>query len=131
MKVLVAGGTGFVGKYVVEALEKSPHSYTLLTRKKVSRPHIVVDFFDKDSLQKAFEQEKPDVLINLIGILVEEPSKGITFENIHYLIPKILYKVAKDSGIKHIIHMSALGVSEEAPSMYHHTKLLEIGRAHV
>jgi NAD dependent epimerase/dehydratase family. len=30
----VAGGTGFVGKYVLEALEKSTHSYTLLTRKK-------------------------------------------------------------------------------------------------
>jgi Predicted nucleoside-diphosphate-sugar epimerases len=124
MKVLVAGGTGFVGKYVVEALEKSTHSYTLLTRKKVSKPHVVVDFFDEESLKKAFEQEKPDVLINLIGILVEEPSKGITFENIHYLIPKNLYTVAKEYGIKHIIHMSALGVSEEAPSMYHHTKLL-------
>jgi len=124
MKVFVAGGTGFVGKYVVEALSKTNYSYKLLTRRKVDKPHILVDFFDIKSLKNVFEEEKPEVLINLIGILVEQPSKGITFEHIHYILPKNLYTVAKEYGIKHIIHMSALGVSEEAPSMYHHTKLL-------
>lgn len=124
MKIIVAGGTGFVGKHVVEELKKANCDFRLLTRRKVDKPHILVDFFDTKSLKTAFEEEKPDILINLIGILVEEPSKGVTFENIHYLLPKNLYTVAKEYGVKHIIHMSALGVSEEAPSMYHHTKLL-------
>ncbi len=124
MKVLVAGGTGFVGRHVVEELERANYDYTLLTRRKVDKPHILVDFFDKNSLKGALEKENPNILINLIGILMEEPSKGITFENIHYLIPKNLYSLAKDFGISHIINMSALGVSEEAPSMYHHTKYL-------
>lgn len=124
MKIFVSGGTGFVGRYVVEELSKNSYEYVLLTRRKLDKPHIMVDFFDKKSIKEAFSKEKPDILINLIGILTEIPSKGITFENIHYLLAKNLYEVAKEENVKHIIHMSALGVSEEAPSMYHHTKLL-------
>ena len=36
---------------------------------------------------------KPDVLINCIGIIREFPSKGITFEKIHYGIVDFLVKL--------------------------------------
>ncbi len=130
MKVLVTGGTGFVGRYVVRELIASGHDPVLLVRdaekaKTIfgeSVKAIEVDFYSKDSLGRALEEAGAGYLIHLIGILFEIPRKGITFERVHYEIPKNLYEVAEEKGIKKVVHMSALGTADGAPSRYHQTK---------
>ena len=132
MKVLITGATGFVGRYVVkEAYNRGYHVGCLVRDKsKLSRffgksvEGFEVDFDDKRSISKAFERFKPDYLIHLIGILVENKRRRETFTRVHYVYAKNLYDVAKEFQVKKVIHMSSLGTHKNAPSMYHRTKYM-------
>lgn len=132
MKVLITGSTGFVGRYIVNALlsegfeiaspVRDPDKLRRLYGDKVKG--YKVDFESKSSIRKAFEDFDPQYIIHLIGILYEEQSKGITFYKVHYLYSKNIYQTAKEYGVKKVIHMSALGTHPDAPSSYHKTKYM-------
>ncbi|MEJ5227383.1 NAD-dependent epimerase/dehydratase family protein [Thermodesulfovibrio sp.] len=132
-KILITGGTGFVGRYVVREALKSGYEVHLIVRnlekaKKLFPEnvsfHPLEIFTDRLNLSSIVEKVKPQYIIHLIGIIQEIKSKGITFEKVHYEYAKILYEAVKQNPPKKIIHMSALGVDENAPSKYHITKLM-------
>ncbi len=132
-KVLITGGTGFVGRYVVREALKKGYEVHLVARNPFKAQkifsegvkfHFLDDFSKKDELRKIIDAIKPDYVIHLIGIIQEIKSKGITFEKVHYEYSKTLYEILREIPPKKIIHMSALGVDEKAPSKYHITKLL-------
>ncbi|MCS7203373.1 MAG: NAD-dependent epimerase/dehydratase family protein [Thermodesulfovibrio sp.] len=131
-KLLITGSTGFVGRYVVNAaLKKGLEIYLLVrnpSKAKVLygqsvRIYVVEDFTDKNNLLKILKEIDPEYVIHLIGIIQENRSKGVTFEKVHYEYSKQLYDLLKDFSPKKVVHMSALGVDEKAPSQYHITKL--------
>lgn len=131
-KVLITGGTGFVGRYVVNLTLKKGYGVHLLVRNlKKARNifgnkihcHVIDDLTEIEKLRDIIKILKPDYVIHLIGIIQEIKSKGITFEKVHFEYSKGLYEVLKEFPPKKIIHMSALGVDEKAPSKYHITKL--------
>lgn len=132
-RLLITGATGFVGRYVVkEALNKgyevhlivrNPNKAQRLFSDRV-KIHQLDNFLDREKLLKIIKETKPSYVIHLIGIIQEIKSRGITFERVHLEYPKILYDVLKSFPLKKIIHMSALGVDERAPSKYHITKLM-------
>src|SRR5206468_414885 len=55
-------------------------------------------------------------------IIMEKPSKGITFERIHFEGAKNVIDAAVRNGVRRFVHMSALGVRADAVSTYHRTK---------
>ncbi len=133
-KILITGGTGFVGRYVVrEGLKKGYEIHLIIRNPSKAqkiffseslRLHQLHDFTNKIELSKIISKIKPDYVIHLIGIIQEIKSKGITFEKVHYEYSKNLYEALKQIPPKKIVHMSALGVDEKAPSKYHRTKLM-------
>lgn len=130
MKVLITGSTGFVGRYIVNKLLEEGYEVASAVRntKKLQRLYgnsvkgYKVDFESEESLKEAFKDFRPDFVVHLIGILYEERSKGATFQKVHYLYSKNLYKVAKGFDIKKAVHMSTLGTDRSSPSSYHKTK---------
>jgi NADH dehydrogenase len=132
MRVLITGSTGFVGRYIVEHLLNEGYQMASPVRNADKLKSLYgekvkaykVNFEDASSIRYAFEDFKPDYLIHLIGILYQEPSKGITFYKVHYLYSKNLYQTAKEYGVKKVLHMSALGTHPDAPSSYHKTKYM-------
>jgi CDP-paratose synthetase len=81
MRILITGATGFVGKYLVQALQNTPHHLILLVRKTIeeviaSGNCTVISLTDinwKQSLQAA----KPEVVIHLASYLTsadDEPA---------------------------------------------------------
>ena len=127
MDIIIAGGTGFVGSHMVRNLLADGHRPILIVRKapksKTSIPddaavivHDPSEPFDKSDL-------KADAIINLVGIIREFPSKGITFEKAHFEVTKNLVDLAQKNKIGHYLQMSALGVGPEARTGYLKTKL--------
>ena len=78
MKVLVTGGTGFVGTHVVNALRRRGHEVAVLarrpdrTRNRYNRPveNVRGDVLDPSSLVPAIAGR--DAVIHLVGIIHEK-----------------------------------------------------------
>ena len=128
MKVVVTGGTGFVGRELVTQLALAGYQIDLLTRHprheaavKLARrtgAHIVSgDVFDRSSLD-AFQGA--GAIIHLVGIISE--SRRNTFENAHVRATENVVAAARAAGVSRFLHMSALGTRPDAVSRYHQTK---------
>jgi len=116
MKVSIIGGTGFVGHYLVEGLQEAQHTPRLLVRAGSENKIIAAarcetvtgDVNDQAAIEACLQGT--DLVIYLIGILREFPSKGITFENSQFLGVQRTIAAAKKWGVKRFILMSANGV---------------------
>jgi NADH dehydrogenase len=124
-RVFVTGGSGFVGSAVLEELTSRNHSVTALVDRKPLRVSAGAQtargsLFDSGALEQGMRD--CDAVIHLVGIIMQRPSKGVTFERIHFEGTKSVVDAAKRSGVKRFIHMSALGTRPDAVSDYHKTK---------
>jgi len=63
-----------------------------------------------------------DAVIHLVGIIDEKPSKGVTFEAIHYEGTKHVVDEALDAGVARYVQMSANGARPDGVSAYQTTK---------
>ena len=132
MKVFLTGGSGFVGKGIRDRLRKAGDTCVCLVRPGSERKLASEtsfqegleitsgDLFDPDSLVRGMQG--CDAVIHLVGIIREQPSRGVTFSRIHVDGTKRALEAAKQAGIKRFVHMSALGARENATSAYHRTK---------
>ncbi|MEP6994120.1 MAG: complex I NDUFA9 subunit family protein [Acidobacteriota bacterium] len=126
MRVLVTGGTGFVGTHVVNGLLHRGHAVAVLarqivkTRNRYSRPVETVsgDVLDAPSLARAAAGR--DAVVHLVGIIHETGAQ--TFDRMHREATENVVAAAEAAGARRYLHMSAMGSSEDAPSAYGRTK---------
>lgn len=124
MKIFVAGGTGFVGEHLVRELIKGGHTVRLLVHRRfVSNVGVEQVEGDVTNLE-TFEQNSAgcDAIINLVGIIREFPSRGVTFDRLHIKATANLLAAGEKNGISRYIQMSALGSRPHAISAYHQSK---------
>ena len=126
-RVCMIGGSGFVGSAIADRLATAGKRVRVVTR---SRPNAmpltvlptvevkVADVHDPIALARAFEGM--DAVVNLCGILHE--TRRQSFEACHVELPRKVAEAARASGVRHLLHMSALGASPEGPSEYQRTK---------
>ena len=127
-RVFVTGGTGFVGKAVVRALQA--HGFTV---RCLVRPGSEADLkgfggIDRvpgDVLRpKGIEASLQGcaALVHLVGIIREYPGRGVTFERHHPVATANMVKAAEAAQVPRFVQMSALGTGPDARSRYHRTK---------
>lgn len=124
-QVFLTGGSGFVGSHILRELASRRYRIIPLLRAGSDPPPEAVecvrgDLFDSATLDAGMRGF--DAVIHLVGIIMEKPSKGITFERIHVEGTRAVVEAARRNGIARYIHMSALGTRANAASRYHRTK---------
>ena len=131
--VLIFGCSGQIGRSIVRKLTKDNYTVTAVTR-NIHQKGIILktlgnagfiniveaNIFDEKKIRELFK--KAHICINLVGILFEQ-KKGNTFKNIHTVFPSLLAKLSKEYGVKHFIHISALGINDAIDSNYAKSKL--------
>lgn len=122
MKVLVVGGSGFVGRAVVSALLSRGHAARVLSRGTRSRvpgvEWVEGGLGDSGALGRACEG--CDAVFYLAGIIAE--VRGQTYDRVHREGTARVLEAARRAGVRRWIQMSALGTRPGAPSRYHATK---------
>jgi uncharacterized protein YbjT (DUF2867 family) len=112
-RIVILGGTGFVGSYLVPRLVEDGHQLTLLSRNRESRramavlPRVAIrsaDVYDDAVLRK--QLEGADAVINLIGIL--NPQGRDTFQRVYVDLAKRLVDACKATGVSRLHQMSSL-----------------------
>jgi NADH dehydrogenase len=128
MKILMTGGTGFVGSALARELKTMGHDVRLLVRRssldKVD-PAAGFDVMPGDALDSHAMLKAVNgvhTVINLVGLLREVPAEGKTYEALHTETTYIIVDAARRAGVERMIQMSGLGARPDAPSRYHVTK---------
>ena len=125
-RVFVTGGSGFVGDAVIDELLTRGHGVNALVHRgtlkgAAGQANVIKgDMFDNAALDEGMRG--CEAVIHLVGIIMEKPSKGVTFERIHFEGTKSIVNATMRTGIKRYVHMSALGSRPDARSRYHRTK---------
>ncbi len=124
MRVFVTGASGFVGRNVVRELTRRNHEVvTLVHRKPVESAGVQSvsgGLFDDQGL--ADGMRGCDAVVHIVGIIMEKPSAGVTFERMHVEGTRNVLAAATAAGVRRYVHMSALGSRADAVSRYHQTK---------
>jgi len=127
-RVLVLGGSGFIGRALCEHLAQAEPALRLLvpTRRNAHgqsvRPLPNVDLVTADVHDEAALARLVagcDAVVNLVAILHGSES---AFERVHVALPLRIVAVCAAAGVRRVVHVSALGVAADAPSRYLRSK---------
>src|SRR6188474_179891 len=111
--VCIVGGSGFVGRSVADHLARG-RRLRVLTRSRPRAMHLAVlptaelmvcDAHDAADLDRAFAGM--DAVVNLVGILHE--TRRQSFKSSHVELPRKVAQACRRAGVRHLLHMSALG----------------------
>ncbi len=131
-KITVIGGSGFVGRALVQKLARTgaririgcrhvKEGHFLQTMGEVGQISIIsCDVFSQQGLQSLIDGS--EVVVNLLGIMSETGKQ--TFENVHINAADHIAKAAAALNVQRLIHMSALGADLQSESIYARTKAL-------
>jgi len=128
--ITIYGGSGFIGRHVVRAIAKTDARMRVAVRRPELALHlqplgdvgqinaVQANVRFPDSLLAA--AQGADAVINLVGILF--PTGKQTFKAVQDEGARHVAEAARAAGAKALVHISAIGASPDAPSVYARTK---------
>jgi len=125
--ILVVGGSGFVGRHVVDQLAAAGERVVVPTRTRDNaRPLFVLPTVTVIATDVNRGGELPrlargaSAVVNLVGILNE--TGGQTFQKAHVDLANRVIAACKEAGVRRLVHMSALNADPAGPSRYLRSK---------
>ncbi|MFM9942941.1 MAG: complex I NDUFA9 subunit family protein [Hyphomicrobiaceae bacterium] len=128
--VTVFGGSGFVGRHTVRALARCGYRVRAATRRPdlaghlqpmggVGQIHAVqANLRYPDSVARAVEGA--EAVVNLVGVLVKSGRQ--TFDAVHVEGARTVAQAARAAGVRHLVHVSAIGADARSKGHYGRTK---------
>jgi uncharacterized protein YbjT (DUF2867 family) len=128
--VLVTGGSGFVGRSLAERLARRDAGLriTVPTRRLMRASPlkalptltlIEADIAHTDDAALAALVAGHDAVVHLVAVLHGNEER---FRRLHAELPRRLAAACAAAGVRRLVHVSALGVARDAPSMYLRSK---------
>ena len=116
MKVLILGGTGLIGSAVVKNAPDMTELYAIGRRLPDG---IEKENFIQTDFQTGFDFPKNmDVLVIAFGTTIGKVKSKDKFHFVDVEIPKMVLKMAKETGVKKVLLVSSIGTSQKAKSFY-------------
>jgi uncharacterized protein YbjT (DUF2867 family) len=117
--VTVFGGTGFLGRRVVQHLCESGATVRIVSRHPRQAEgdnvkQIAADAHDERSVEAAVAGA--DGVVNAISLYVEHGNE--TFHSVHVEAAARIASVARRVGAKRLVHLSGIGADAASPSPY-------------
>ncbi len=128
-QVTIFGGSGFLGRHAVRALARAGWRIKVASRHPnrgfFLRPlghvgqigFVKCDITEADQIAAALQGSQ--AAINFPGLLV---ARGQSFEDVHAGGAGNVAEAAQRLGIRHLVHVSAIGADSESESRYAQTK---------
>ncbi|MFT8675187.1 MAG: complex I NDUFA9 subunit family protein [Acetobacter sp.] len=123
---VVFGGSGFVGRYVVQCLAQAGYMVRVANRRPDQGALLrslgdvgqIAPFYASvlDDYSVATVMRGADVAINLVGVLSAPRGQGLLAVNVDGA--GRVARCAAEAGVARYVHMSALGACAKAPSAY-------------
>jgi NADH dehydrogenase len=125
-RIVLFGGSGFVGRHLVSCLGEHGWAVRIASRhprhlgpgeagKRIEA--VTADLCNEDQVRAAVADT--EAIVNLVGIGRE---RGQSFAAIHVEGAERVARLAAAAGVMHLVHVSALGIAEDAPSAADRTK---------
>ncbi len=128
--VTVFGGSGFLGRHAVRALADRGWRVRLASR----RPDLAFNVIPQGRVGQvgavqanlrypasvAAAMKGASAVVNMVGILTESGRQ--TFEAVHSFGARAVVKAAREAGVDHVVHVSAIGADPESQSAYARSK---------
>ncbi len=120
--IVLAGGSGFVGRHLAARLASAGYRIRILTRDPARSRNLRVlptleilgspTLYSQGSILRAVSGAQ--VIVNLVGTLQEKRDRTRSFEQVHVDVTRNLLQAAGAAGIGRYIQVSAFGVDAPA-----------------
>jgi len=122
VRYLIVGGSGYIGTAVQQVLLKRGDEVLVVSRGGRALPGAVGVARDLVRDDVTDLMREIDGVLNLVGIIREQPASGITYQALHVQVTKQVGNAALAAGVPRFVQMSALGASAAGGSRYFETK---------
>ncbi len=118
MKLLLAGGTGRVGRWLIELAKDRQTLITTVGRRITGEveSELVVDFADLPTLPSA------DIAICTLGTTMSDAGSTPAFKAVDFDAVMAFARAAKQSGVRHFLVVTAAGADTESRAFYSRIK---------
>jgi uncharacterized protein YbjT (DUF2867 family) len=130
--VTVFGGSGFLGRHIVQALAKRGYRVRAAVRRPDLATHlqplgapgqimaVQANLRYRWSVDRAVQGA--DAVVNAVGILT--PTGKQSFDAVQAFGPRAIAEAARGAGLERITHISAIGADAESSSAYARSKAM-------
>ncbi len=130
-RVVIVGGSGFIGSAIANRLCEAGIRVLIPTRRRSRAGHVLLlpnvevveaDVHDPAALANLFAGA--DAVINTVGVLHSRSGTpfGPDFARAHVDLPQKIVAACRAAGVPGLVHISALGASIDGPSEYQRSK---------